>query len=66
MACSWVVDGGCGLPIWAIAANILNNQLQTADKGWLCRGLTTPHHKEPAYYEILHRASDLDRIFGTT
>jgi hypothetical protein len=29
----WVVDGGDGLQIWRVAANILNKQLWTADKG---------------------------------
>jgi hypothetical protein len=28
-----VVDGGYGLQIWKVAMNILNKQLQTADKG---------------------------------
>jgi hypothetical protein len=28
------VDGGDSLQIWREAANILNNQLWTADKGW--------------------------------
>jgi hypothetical protein len=40
-------------PIWRVAANILNKQSRTADKGWsssLVEGgwgevLTTPHHK---------------------
>jgi hypothetical protein len=27
-------DGGDGLQIWRVAANILNKQLRTADKGW--------------------------------
>jgi len=26
--------GGDGLQIWRVAANILNKQLQTTDKGW--------------------------------
>jgi hypothetical protein len=48
--------------------NTLNKQSQTADKGWFSslgvgRGLKT-HHKKPAFYEMLHRASDLDRFFG--
>jgi hypothetical protein len=34
MAHSQVVDGGEGLQIWGVAVNILNKQLQTADKGW--------------------------------
>jgi hypothetical protein len=29
-------------------------------------GLTVPHCKEPACYEMLHRASDLDESFGKT
>jgi hypothetical protein len=29
-----VVDGGDGLQIWKIAANILRKQLWIADKGW--------------------------------
>jgi hypothetical protein len=30
----WVVDGGDGLQIWRVAADILNEQLQTADNWW--------------------------------
>jgi hypothetical protein len=29
-------DGGNSLQIWRVAANILNKQLWTADKGWSC------------------------------
>jgi hypothetical protein len=29
-----VVDGGEGLQIWRVAANILNKQPQTSDRGW--------------------------------
>jgi hypothetical protein len=29
-----VADGGGGLQIWRVAANILNKHLGTADKGW--------------------------------
>jgi hypothetical protein len=29
-----VADGGDGLQIWRVAANILNKQSRTADKGW--------------------------------
>jgi len=29
-----VVDGREGLQIWRVAANILNKQSRTADKGW--------------------------------
>jgi hypothetical protein len=51
MARPQVADGGEGLQIWRVAANILNNQSQAADKGWTSRlglgvGLLTPHRKE--------------------
>jgi hypothetical protein len=29
-----VADGGDALQLWKVAANILNKQLQAADKGW--------------------------------
>jgi hypothetical protein len=50
MACPQVADGGNGLQIWRIAANILNKQSQMADGGGpsaleLGRGLTNLHHK---------------------
>jgi hypothetical protein len=32
-----VADGGNGLQIWKIVANILNKQSPTADKGWSSR-----------------------------
>jgi len=43
-------DGGDGLQIWRISANILNKQSQTADNGWssslgVSEGLTTPNRK---------------------
>jgi hypothetical protein len=46
-----VTDGGEGLQIWRVAANILNKQSRTADKGWpsnlgVGRGLTPPHRKK--------------------
>jgi hypothetical protein len=34
MACPQVADGGGGLQIRTVAANILNKQSRTADKGW--------------------------------
>jgi hypothetical protein len=51
MARPQVADGGDALQLWREAANILNKQSQTADKGgpsaWgLGVRLTTPHHKE--------------------
>ena len=30
----WVADGGVGLHIWKLAANILNKQSWTADQEW--------------------------------
>jgi hypothetical protein len=49
MACPEVAVEGDGLQLWGIAANTLNKQLQTADRGWspawkLDMGLATPHH----------------------
>jgi len=29
-----LADGGDGLQIWRTAANVVNNQSRTADKGW--------------------------------
>jgi hypothetical protein len=59
------------LQIWQVAANILNKQLQTADKGdvqtWgLGRGLTNPYHIKPTCYEMLHRALGFGGFSGTT
>jgi hypothetical protein len=34
MARPQVADGGEGLQIWRVAANMLNKQSRTADKGW--------------------------------
>jgi hypothetical protein len=34
MARPQVADGGDGLQIWRVAANILNKQSRTADKVW--------------------------------
>jgi hypothetical protein len=51
MARPQVADGGEGLQIWRVVANILNKQSRTADKGWpsslgVGRGITTPHRKK--------------------
>jgi hypothetical protein len=49
MARPRVVDGRDGLQYWRLAANILNKQPQTNDKGRsssLGVGLTTPHRKK--------------------
>jgi hypothetical protein len=34
VACPQFADGGDGLQIWRLAANILNKQSRTTDKGW--------------------------------
>jgi hypothetical protein len=34
MARPQVADGGDALQVWRVAANILNKQSQTVDKGW--------------------------------
>jgi hypothetical protein len=34
MARPQVADGGDGLQIWRVSANILNKQSRTADRGW--------------------------------
>jgi hypothetical protein len=34
IAGSWIADGGDGLPIYRVTANILNKQSRTAEKGW--------------------------------
>jgi hypothetical protein len=34
MARPQVADGGVALQVWRVAANILNKQSQTANKGW--------------------------------
>jgi hypothetical protein len=51
----------------AEAANILNKQSQTADKGWsstlaLGEGLAALRRIKPACYEMLGRASESDGI----
>jgi hypothetical protein len=60
MARPQVADGGDALDFWRAAANILNKQSRTADKGWpppawgLCVGLT-PHRKINLVTKILKR-----------
>jgi hypothetical protein len=34
MACPQVAERGDGLQMWRVAANILNQQSQIADRGW--------------------------------
>jgi hypothetical protein len=64
-------SSGCGwrngLQIWRVAANILNKQSRTADKGgppaWgLGEVLTTPHRKELIMLLIIHRGFGIGLI----
>jgi hypothetical protein len=67
-----VADEGDALQIWRVVANILNKQLQAADRGWssslgVGRGLTIPHRKTSLIpYETETRVSDQDGFSGTT
>jgi hypothetical protein len=62
-----VADGGEGLRIWRVAANILNKQSRTADTEWSSSfgGERRANRPLPACYRILHKASELDGFFGT-
>jgi hypothetical protein len=59
------VDGGDVLRIWRVAANIFNKQSRTGGKGWclpagrLGEGLTNPHRKISAFYEIFNIGLEL-------
>jgi len=60
-----------GLPLWEVAANILNKQSQKPAMGGppaLVLGdvLTTPYRQILTCYGIFHETSDLDWSFGTT
>jgi hypothetical protein len=62
-----VADGGDGLQIWSVAADVLNKQSRTARKGWLPglglgEGLKLLTVKKVCY-KMLQRASDLDGPF---
>jgi hypothetical protein len=51
MACPQVADGEDALQVWRVAANILNKQSRTADKGWFFslgvgRGANNFHRKK--------------------
>jgi hypothetical protein len=64
MARPRVADGRDGLQHWRLAANILNKQPRTDDKGWssslgVGRGLTTPHRKNKLVTKSYNKASDL-------
>jgi hypothetical protein len=59
MACSQVADGGDGLQICRVAADILNKQSRTADRGWYSslevgRGSNYPHRRIRNLLRIVH------------
>jgi hypothetical protein len=57
-----VADGGDGLQIWRVVANMLNKEWQGAGgpSVWgLGKGLTTPYRKKGARCDMLRRASKL-------
>jgi hypothetical protein len=71
MARPQVAERGEGLQIWRVAANILNKQLRTADRGdpptWgLGRGITTPTVKHYICCEVCTWASEMGGFSGTT
>jgi hypothetical protein len=56
MARPQVADGEDGLQTWKVAADILNKQSRTTDKGvFQVGGRLTTHCKKTAYYEMLHK-----------
>jgi hypothetical protein len=59
-----VADGGDGLQIWSVAANILNKQSRTADKGRSSNFGVGCGAKKSAFCEMSHRATDRDGFFG--
>ena len=65
-----VADGGDGIQIWRVTANVLNKQLRTTNKGWsssvgFVEGQTS-HAKTLIIYKMYQKASDLEGSFGTT
>jgi hypothetical protein len=57
MARPQVANGGDGLQIWKVAANILNKHSRTTKKGWsssvgVGRGATNPRLQKLACYEM--------------
>jgi len=59
-----VADGGDGFEIYRVAANEFNKRSRAADKGChptcgMGEGLTIPHRRKTARYEMLHMASVL-------
>jgi hypothetical protein len=67
MARPQVADGGDGLQIWRVAANILNKKSRTADRGWSSDlGVGWAANNSLICYEPYDRALDQDGFFGTT
>jgi hypothetical protein len=69
MARPRVVTGEDSLQIRKVAANILNKQSRTADKGWysslgLGEGAKNSPQKKTACYEMLYRDSELESGSG--
>ena len=71
----FVLSSGCGwrkgLPLWAVAANILNKQSPKPKMGGppalgLGKVPTTPYCQILTCYGIFHKTSNLDWSFGTT
>jgi hypothetical protein len=67
MARPQVADGGDGLQMWRVAANILNKQSRTADMAWssslgVGRGLTTPTVKPFNLLRIVTKSLGPGRI----
>jgi len=56
-------------PIWRVAANILNKQSRTAERGGLPvlglgEVLTTPHRKKSIVNEIFHTKTLVDAVMN--
>jgi hypothetical protein len=54
-----------------VDANVLNNRLRTADRGWssrpwFCDLLTSVHRRIPAGCKMLYRVSETERLLWTT
>jgi hypothetical protein len=70
MARPRVLEGGDGLQIWRIDANILNKEYQAASKGWsssleVGRRATTPHVKTAILLRNVKQGLRLQWILST-
>jgi hypothetical protein len=70
MARPLVADGGDGLQLWRVAANILDKQSPTAENWWSSRLLVGRCSNNSSRKECLLRNitkdSELDLLFGTS